>query len=392
MTQALKPSHSKQQGNILLVANYPSDIGYAWWLMENFWAEIAGHFANQGRESFLIYPKIANIPQRILDAPIQVHELNYRDRTLENIEKLKVFIQKHNIDIVYLTDKAYYDTLYFKLRSWGVKKIINHDHTPGERPPAKPVIGFLKRMLHHTGIISCDHYIGVSKFVQDRLISSSCIPKNKTSYVLNGITPIQLDKAYQYHAHQQFDIPQQAVIVITTGRATFHKGIDFIIECANSLINKKHCDNVYFIHCGDGPDLPAFKDMVKEYKLEKQFIFAGQRQDVRCLLQSCDIGIQASAGEAFSLSILEYLSAGLATLVPAVCGNGEAVADGVSGYLYPGKDLDFVVEKLFTLVHNPDLRQSLGQRALASVHEQFTITRANHELVQLLDEIINSDH
>lgn len=35
--------------HILLVANWESDVGYAWWLMENFWATIAQYYRAQNR-------------------------------------------------------------------------------------------------------------------------------------------------------------------------------------------------------------------------------------------------------------------------------------------------------------------------------------------------------
>ncbi|MEQ8535176.1 MAG: hypothetical protein RIB86_25190, partial [Imperialibacter sp.] len=53
------------KGNILLVSNYPSDVGYAWWLMEHFWALLASHYERQGSKAFLAYPSIRELPPTI---------------------------------------------------------------------------------------------------------------------------------------------------------------------------------------------------------------------------------------------------------------------------------------------------------------------------------------
>lgn len=61
--------------NLLLVANYESDVGYAWWLMETFWVWLADIAARQGQKTFLIYPKVTTVPASIASSSIGVSEL-----------------------------------------------------------------------------------------------------------------------------------------------------------------------------------------------------------------------------------------------------------------------------------------------------------------------------
>lgn len=383
----MKASSTTSGGNILLVANYASDVGYAWWLMENFWSEIARYFELKNKKCFLIYPKINSIPEIIASSPIELIEIDFTNHSPQNIRKLKNLIQSNNIKNIYLTDSATHNPIYFKMRLWGARKIVNHDHTPGERPPARIVVCAIKKLIHILGLISCDHYIGVSKFVKDRFISNGCIPEKKCSYVLNGIIPIKKEVRCHDYANKEFSIHPNRTIVVTTGRAVFYKGIDFIIKCANEIVHTHNVKNISFLYCGDGPNINNFKEMVKKYNLQDNFIFAGQRNDIKCILQSCHIGIQASKGEAFSLSILEYLSAGLPTLVPDICGNSEAVKTAYNGYLYPAENKEEAVGLLLKLIKNKELRTSLGTTAIQSIEKQFNIKRTNQLLLQKLEEI-----
>jgi glycosyltransferase involved in cell wall biosynthesis len=373
-------------GNILLVANFDSDVGYAWWLMENYWAEIAHYYHQLGRTCVLIYPRVTTLPDRIAQSPIEVLEHDFEDRSEAGRRRLRSIVRDHNVRSVYFTDKKIFDSYYFRLRSWGIRKIVNHDHSPGERERANWLKRLLKTMIHKTRIFSADHYIGVSDFVRRRLIESGGVPAERCSYVLNGIVPIHVQAEYRQYAHGSFKLPKEATIVVSTGRATVYKGIDLLVECANILVNMKGEKNLYFLHCGDGPDLEKFRKLAANYRLGERFIFAGKRMDIREILQSCHIGIQVSLGEAFSLSILEYMSAGLATLAPDHCGNSEAINDGVDGILYPPGDIESVVEMIRRLSHDGLQRRRLGAAAIQAVHEKFDVKRANADLIGVLSD------
>lgn len=380
----MNPKVKKDYRNILLVANYSSDVGFAWWLMENFWAEIALSFSNKNMECFLIYPQIKSIPDVITKSPIKIIEHDFSKKDCRSINKLLKIINNNEIGYIYLTDKRYYDWLYFILRINGVKKIINHDHTPGERPKAAFHKKYLKYIINNTRMVTCDHYIGVSKFVRDRFIKTTCMPALKCSYIHNGIKIF--DNGYSKYAHTLFNIPDDSRIIVSTGRATYYKGIDILIKCARILLFDNKIRNLYFLYIGDGPDLEKFKILATDLEVDDKFIFAGFRKDINKILPCCDIGIQVSTGEAFSLSILEYLCAGLATIVPDNCGNSEAITNNLNGILYsPGK-LSDIVEKIYVLLSDERLRKQLGMRARESVINKFNLEVCNQKLITLLEE------
>ena len=53
---AITLSHQERQ-TLLLVANYKPDVGYAWWLMENFWVQAAEIGRARGLAPLLVYPE-----------------------------------------------------------------------------------------------------------------------------------------------------------------------------------------------------------------------------------------------------------------------------------------------------------------------------------------------
>ena len=372
------------KGNILLVANWESNVGYAWWLMENFWVAISNHFEKQGKTSYLIYPKITQIPATITASGIKVTECNFHDHSLANLNTLRKLIKAHDIKYVYLSDAPSYSLSYLLLRMWDIKKIVIHEHTPGERTPATSWRKLTKSLIQRIPLYTADHFVAVTPYVHNRFIEVNCIPETKCSIAPNGIKPINLDKADLKYAHNAFNILKSRLIVVTTGRASYYKGIDFFIKCANELINNQHLDQLHFLFCGDGPDINDFRNLVQQFKLEKYFTFAGKREDIRKILPSCDIGFHTSKGEVgYSLSILEYMSSGVATIVPDRSSTSCATRHLLTGLLYQPGNIASACDAIKQCL-NERLRQSLAHQAKKEIVEKFNITLTNKALISIL--------
>ncbi len=380
---------TQRANNILLVANWTSDVGYAWWLMENFWVTIATHFQLQGCKSFLIYPEITRIPESIAAAPISVSQLDFRNHRLPNLLRLCRFIKHNSIRHLYLSDAPTKSIYYVLFRICGVRKIVVHDHTPGDRTRAHGVRKLIKQLIQRIPFYSADRFIAVSDFVLQRFINVSCIPPHKCSVAANGIVPIDLTTADRNYAHAMFNIPQDRLIIVNTGRASCYKGIDFFIDVAHQLVNIEGIQNLHFLFCGDGPNQEAFKAQASRYQLDANFTFAGKRDDVRQILPSCDIGFHASKGEVgYSLSILEYMSAGLATLVPDLPSTSGATKHEHNGLIYAHGDIASASTMIkFCLINN--IREQLSKNAINDVASHYTISSTNIALISTLEQIFN---
>jgi len=376
------------KGNILLVANWESGVGYAWWLMENFWTAIADSFNKKGTQSYLAYPKITVIPESVSNSSIKPIELDFRKRSFATLTDLYRTIKKYNIKHIYLTDSPTYSILYILLRYWGIKSIIVHDHTPGERDVPGAAKKILKSIIQRLPYITVDHVIGATEFVRKRLIEVSCIPENKCSCAPNGIKPIDLKHCDKHYAQRIFNIPSSRTVIVTTGRATYYKGIDFFIECAHELINNHSISQLHFLYCGNGPDMEEFKSLVNKYKLTDNFTFAGTRTDIRKILPSCQIGFHAATGEVgYSLSILEYMSAGLVTIVPQSPSTSLATTDMKNGLLYKYRDLNSATNTIRRVL-NREIPLDLGHNATTLVKELYSIENTNKKLIKIMEKFI----
>jgi glycosyltransferase involved in cell wall biosynthesis len=337
-----------EANKILCVGNWESDVGYAWWLMERFWEAIALRYPGRVTVS---YSKLRNIPERLSRAGIEFVEHDF------NVSKpLSSFVKKHDIGHIYLTDKPYYCSAYAQLRSAGVKSIIVHDHSPGDRSAASGMKRIVKAVLARVPLQAADAYIAVSDMVMRRFAETACLPARKCHLAANGIDMDVAPNPVDIRA--ELGIPSDALVVVSASRATQYKRIHHIIEAAARL------RNVYFVHCGDGPDLPFFNAEISRLRLEKRFFLVGRREDVPGILASADIGVHASAGEVgTSLSIMEFARAGLPIVLPNSPSVAGGFKDDVTALIYEPGNIAHLAANLSLLAGNAELRSSIGGAA-----------------------------
>jgi glycosyltransferase involved in cell wall biosynthesis len=375
MESSMKQQH---HGNILLVSNYPSDVGYAWWLMEHFWVLLADHFKARGGKTFLAYPSITALPNSIKGSGITTVELEIPGAG-PLPEAVKEFIESNNIRHIYLTDRPWFNPRYLALRQAGVKNIVVHDHTPGDRPPIKGIKGLIKAVRHRLPLVCADNQLCVSPLMRQRSISNGRIPGKRCQVVQNGIPPVQPATTSRESLLESLDIPSNRRICITTGRAHPYKRFDFIINTAAELQKTAPDNNLVFVLIGDGPDLERLKQQVEELNLGDCVRLTGFRIDAKDFLSAADMAMHAALGEGFSLSIVEYMSAGLPVLVPNIPSVKQAIDHGENGFIYEHNNVANAASYIAALLNDKNRRETMGQSARHKANSRYSLDNCTRE-------------
>lgn len=374
-----------RNASLVLVANWDSDAGYAWWLMESYWCALAQVYAKHG-PVYIAYPSISKIPAAVQQAPATCVGLDFTRVDWTSLTRQIGFIKTNHVRTLYFSDQPFWHWKYLIYRWFGVGCIVVHDHTPGMRPAARGLKRFLKRIVFRVPWISANAVFGATPFVTRRAIDVACAPESMCYTVPNGLPPLTSESTADVHS--RFGIPVGRRILVSVSRATFYKGIQFVLNCLAVLVNKQECKNLHFLYCGDGPDLDRFKQLANNLGIADHVTFAGRRSDVSELLGGCHFAIQPSQGEVgYSLSILEYMRAGLPVIVPdnpSVC---LATTDGVNGLIYKEGDQVSAIEAIHKLFSSPALAVSLGKNAKHSVQNTFSLQLAHQELIKAIKAV-----
>lgn len=363
---------------VLLVANYESDVGYAWWLMENFWREIAVAADQRGLRCLLVYPQLRGVPAAVAGAPIDVTEFRFAFRTTRDVWAGLRLIRRCGVRSIYLTDWPYLHWVYALWRLSGVRRIVVHDHTPGDRPSLSGWRALAKRTLHALRFLSATAYVAVSPYIGTRLRENACVPARRCLVVTNGIEPFACAPDRRTTVRAGLGIPDAAVLVVMVSRATVYKGLDFAVRCLAEVSRALPEGRPMFaVHCGDGPDRAALEAQAAREGVADRVRFLGRRADVRDILCAADIAFHPSRGEAMSLSVLEFMCAGLAILTSDLPSVRTAIEPGVTGLTYRAEDLQSAAAQLRALVEDASVRATLGAAARAACVDRYTLAATN---------------
>lgn len=376
--------------SLVLVANWDSDAGYAWWLMESYWRCLSLAYAPLG-PVYLAYPSISKLPQAIQASPITCVELDFTKTDFQTVCAQARFIEQHHVRTLYFSDQAFWHWRYALFRLLGVKCIVVHDHTPGLRPAVRGIKRWLKQLIFRLPGLSANAVFGATSFVRQRAIDVACVPPTRCYSIPNGLPALVEGKIADVYT--LFGIPRGRRVLTSVARATVYKGIPFVLECLAKLVHERGVTDLHFLYCGDGPDLEAFKRLADELDIVDYVSFAGRRSDVSEILGGCHFAIQPSQGEVgYSLSILEYMRAGLPVIVPdnpSVC---MATEEGVDGLIYQEGSVESACSAIYKLIKSPELVSMLGNNAKRAVQDVFSLQVAHQELLksmQIVDPMMH---
>jgi glycosyltransferase involved in cell wall biosynthesis len=173
------------------------------------------------------------------------------------------------------------------------------------------------------------------------------------------------------------------MLISYVGRVDPEKNVNVLLETFEGL---ELPDDCFLVVVGDGMELGRLR---RKYAFDHRIIFRGfVREDLERarVLRSSDIFVLPSAIEGLSLSMLEGMASGTATVATDVGSDGEAVQG--AGIVI---DLDSLDEQLplalRLLVDYPEFRRELGHRARARAVERYSLDLNLDQLVGLYHEL-----
>ncbi len=165
--------------------------------------------------------------------------------------------------------------------------------------------------------------------------------------------------------------------IVAISRLVKHKGLHHLIKAYKQANTDKklvivggssHTDRyVNFLHELAGDD--------------KNIIFTDKQADntLKELFSNAYLFVQPSEEEGLSISLLEAMSYGKACLVSDIPANLEGIAE--TGISFKNKDINDLKNKLEKLFHNPELVNSLENKAKARIKSKFLWEEVTKEIL-----------
>jgi L-malate glycosyltransferase len=164
------------------------------------------------------------------------------------------------------------------------------------------------------------------------------------------------------------------------------KGHPWLIAAAAEVI--REFPSTRFVLAGDGKRRVDFEHQVAKLGIARNFLFLGRRVDIPEILSSCDIAVLPSRAEGLPNAVLEYMAAGLPTVVSRVGGNAELIEDGVTGLLVPPEDPSALSAAFLKLLRDPALARQIAESGHEFTVRNFSFERLVREVDELYSELL----
>ena len=232
--------------------------------------------------------------------------------------------------------------------------------------------------LERSGMEAADLIVCVSEYTRDTVIRKYGQPPQKVVCVYNGVEP---QKDNDMHIHNSFGKKMVGFI----GRITYQKGPDYFIEAASKVLEKDK--DFLFVMAGAGDMLDAMVALAAKKRISENFFFTGflQGEELKRLLQMCDVYVMPSVSEPFGIAPLEAMGMGVPTIISRQSGVSEILKNVIKVDFW---DIDAMADAVYSIGRRKTLSAMLSERGKA---EAGTITwdKAADKLKKIYSEMIH---
>jgi phosphatidylinositol alpha-1,6-mannosyltransferase len=185
--------------------------------------------------------------------------------------------------------------------------------------------------------------------------------------------------------------PPGPPVLLTVGRLVRRKGIDTVLESLSGLLPEN--PGLRYQVVGDGPDRERLQHRSQELGLQKVVTFLGRVSDPQLLslYRQAHVFVmvareerQSASMEGFGIVYLEASACGLPVVAGRSGGAGEAMRDGVTGFLVPSDDPQQLSEALGKLLADPELRRRQGLAGRQWVEDEMNWDRSAEKMCAAL--------
>ncbi|KAB1155837.1 glycosyltransferase [Flavobacterium luteum] len=215
--------------------------------------------------------------------------------------------------------------------------------------------------------------IGVSEDVLKSIIKN-INPKTASKTVLNGANTQHFTRCMpeeRTSIRNQFNIPENAIVVGTVAVFRFQKRLDKWMEIMKAAIDVN--PNIYGIVIGAGVLEEEIKAKYVELNLESKVFFAGLQANVKPYYEVMDVFMMCSSFEGLPIALLEAMSMSCAVVSTNAGGIKEVLRDEIDGLIVDVDNWPKLSTLIVELADNPAKMAHLQSKARLRVESSFSI-------------------
>lgn len=221
--------------------------------------------------------------------------------------------------------------------------------------------------------------IGVSQFIArgaETYFGKPC------HVIPNGVDPDMFKplEAVRVAMRQKLAIPAAAPVIITVAALEERKGVQHVIRAVAAL--KPIIPDLQYWVLGEGPYRSELERLIGELRVSDHVRLVGSVDNVVPYLAMADIGCLLSYGEAFGITLIEYMAMGL----PCIASQHppfDEIVQPEYGMLLDEQQHDRLAEVLHDLLSNSAKRQAMGKIGRQRAIEMYSWRAVAQQYLEL---------
>ncbi len=185
---------------------------------------------------------------------------------------------------------------------------------------------------------------------------------------------------------EDLGITHDRPVVLYAGRIAKEKNIAVLMEAV--ALARATVPRIEFVLVGDGPARSEFAAMARDLGIgdHVRFVGAVKRAEVDRYYAAADLFTFASMTETQGLVVVEAMSHGLPALVSQGGGAGEAVVDGVNGYVLRNEPGEFA-RAISGLLSSKEARARMSDGARATARE-YSVAATTDRVLDVYHKVV----
>ena len=222
-----------------------------------------------------------------------------------------------------------------------------------------------RRLLWRHG---CHHVIANAHCIADGLLGAGLATADRITVIGEWAADDFFDNA-ERQAHRdpvrdEFGVPPERPLVTVIGMLRDDKGQDHFIRIVAEMRRRARPVTGLIVGSATQPDYERrLGDLVAEYGLADDIVFAGYRDDIPRLTQASDVLVITSELEAQSRTAPQAFASGTPVVAHRVGGIPELVVHGETGWLTEAGDTGGFADALCAIVDRPLETRRMTDRA-----------------------------
>jgi glycosyltransferase involved in cell wall biosynthesis len=141
---------------------------------------------------------------------------------------------------------------------------------------------------------------------------------------------------------------------------------------------------------GEGVQRETLYRRIRDADLVGRVLMPGEFDSTDELLMAADLLVVPTTVPKESVAVLEAMAAGLPVLVSAESGHQELVTDGVTGWIFPGRNPPALASMISRSFHHPMQGDALAAEALTRVRATRSLRGMATSHLQLFEQLVSS--